>query len=65
MPLQRGKIHAFCLRCGLIDLPFKLKGNSMVFAVMSNTDTIGSEKCRAVIKEIMGVPVDNFESIPR
>ena len=64
-PEQRVKRHAFYLRCGLIDLPFKLKGKDMVFAVMSNTDTIGSEKCRSVIEGIMGAPVNNFESVPR
>ncbi len=35
----------------------------MVFAVMSNTDTIGPEKCRAVIEGIMGAPVGNMEII--
>lgn len=35
----------------------------MVFAVMSNTDTIGPEKCRAVIEEIMGAPVGNIRWI--
>ena len=62
---QRIKRHQFYLRCGLVDLPFKLKGNGMVFAVMSNTDTIGPEKCRAVIEGIMGAPVGNMEIIPR
>lgn len=61
--VQRTKRHEFYLRCGLIDLPFKLKGNNMVFAVMSNTDTIGPEKCRAVIEGIMGAPVGNMEII--
>ncbi len=64
-PEQRVKRHAFYLRCGLIDLPFKLKGKDMVFAVMSNTDTIGPEKCRSVIEGIMGAPVNNFEIVPR
>ena len=62
---QRIKRHKFYLRCGLIDLPFKLKGNGMVFAVMSNTDTIGPEKCRAVLEGIMGDPVGNMEIVPR
>jgi GNAT superfamily N-acetyltransferase len=62
---QRIKRHQFYLRCGLIDLPFKLKGNGMIFAVMSNSDTIDSEKCRAVIEGIMGAPVGNMEIVPR
>ena len=62
---QRVKRHQFYLRCGLIDLPFKLKGNGMIFAVMSNSDAIDSEKCRAVIEGIMGAPVGNMEIVPR
>ena len=61
---QRIKRHKFYLRCGLIDLPFKLKGNGMVFAVMSNSDSIGPEKCKAVIEGIMGAPVGNMEIVP-
>lgn len=62
---QRIKRHEFYLCCGLLDLPFTLRGNGMAFAVMSNTDTIGPEKCRAVIEGIMGVPVDNLEIVPK
>ena len=62
---QRIKRHQFYLRCGLIDLPFTLKGNGMIFAVMSNSDAIDSEKCRAVIEGIMGAPVGNMEIVPR
>ena len=63
--IERERRLRFYLRCGLLDLPFTLRGNGMAFAVMSNTDTIGPEKCRAVIEGIMGVPVDNLEIVPK
>lgn len=66
--VQRVKRHEFYLRCGLLDLPFKLKGGNMVFAVMSNTDTIGPEKCRDVIGGIIGASAGsavNMEIISR
>ena len=61
---QRIKRHQFYLRCGLIDLPFTLQGNGTAFAVMSNTDTIGPEKCRTVIEGILGASVGNMEIVP-
>ena len=62
---QRIKRHQFYLRCGLIDLPFKLKGSGMVFAVMANTDAVGQEKCRDVMEGIFGAQAGNLEIIPR
>ena len=60
---QRIKRHEFYLRCGLTDLPFKLRFREMVSALMSNSDTIGPEKCKAVLEGIAGAPVNGLEII--
>ena len=67
--VQRIKRHEFYLRCGLKDLPFKVQGNGMVFALMSNSDTVGAEKCRKVMENIISaasaVATVHMEIIPR
>lgn len=51
---QRLRRHDFYVRCGLQDLPFRLKEAVMIYAVMGTVQTVRPDAYRAMMRRYLG-----------
>ncbi len=51
---QRVKRHAFYERCGLTDLPYKIKEGTVVYSIMGTGETVEPEEYREMMDDFLG-----------
>jgi GNAT superfamily N-acetyltransferase len=51
---QRLKRHAFYERCGLKDLPYKIKEASVVYSIMGTGETVEPEEYKKMMDDFLG-----------
>ena len=51
---QRLKRHAFYERCGLHDLPYKIKEASVVYSIMGNGEAVEPEEYKEMMDKFLG-----------
>ena len=57
---QRVKRHDFYLKCGLVDMPYKLKEVSVIHDIMGTGGVVEPEEYKAMIDAWMGWPLKHL-----